>query len=246
MEAKISSISETGMRGREKKREAEEVRASKWRRGWAPGIREKPRSVTRDLGEWERMGRGRGVEDRGEANDGRGVGQRVLNTPRPLRNVRLLIHHHPRSCPAHPSPRNARQQNVPNTNGAAPFGSSISDGSGSSSSGPVPNLPFNLDPFTAKQMAALQATSLAKAANRSAPGGTSASYFGGMSMNPNTAQLQQPLLPQHHHPLLPPTEPAPTSAAAPFLHPHDHQAPGPSMNVRPSSSHNVPPAHTFH
>ncbi|KAH8100630.1 hypothetical protein BXZ70DRAFT_938118 [Cristinia sonorae] len=40
-----------------------------------------------------------------------------------------------------------------------------------------------MDPFAAKQMAALQATSLAKAANRSAPGGTSASYFGGMSSN---------------------------------------------------------------
>ena len=43
-------------------------------------------------------------------------------------------------------------------------------------------LPFALDPNTAKQMAALQATSLAKVANRSAPGGvTSASYFGGLS-----------------------------------------------------------------
>lgn len=44
-------------------------------------------------------------------------------------------------------------------------------------------LPFNLDPSTAKQMAALQATSLAKAANRSVPGGTSAPYFGGLSSN---------------------------------------------------------------
>ena len=44
-------------------------------------------------------------------------------------------------------------------------------------------MPFNLDPYTAKQMALLQATSLAKAGNRSAPGGTSASYFGGMSLN---------------------------------------------------------------
>lgn len=44
-------------------------------------------------------------------------------------------------------------------------------------------MPFNLDPYAAKQMALLQATSLAKAGNRSAPGGTSASYFGGMSLN---------------------------------------------------------------
>ncbi|KAL4243558.1 hypothetical protein ABKN59_001121 [Abortiporus biennis] len=48
---------------------------------------------------------------------------------------------------------------------------------------PDPSMPFNLDPYTAKQMALLQATSLAKAGNRSAPGGTSASYFGGMSLN---------------------------------------------------------------
>ncbi|KAI0704912.1 hypothetical protein BC835DRAFT_1315745 [Cytidiella melzeri] len=55
------------------------------------------------------------------------------------------------------------------------------------------SLPFNnLDPFTAKQMAALQATSIAKAGNRSAPGGvTSASYFGGLS----THQM----LPSHGH-----------------------------------------------
>lgn len=48
---------------------------------------------------------------------------------------------------------------------------------------PDGSLPFNnLDPLTAKQMAALQATSIAKAGNRSAPGGvTSASYFGGLS-----------------------------------------------------------------
>ena len=46
------------------------------------------------------------------------------------------------------------------------------------------SMPFSgMDPYAAKQMAALQATSLAKAANRSAPGGTSASYFGGMSIN---------------------------------------------------------------
>lgn len=37
-----------------------------------------------------------------------------------------------------------------------------------------------LDGFAAKQMAALQATSLAKAGNRSAPGGTSVPYFGGL------------------------------------------------------------------
>ncbi|KAI0335418.1 hypothetical protein GY45DRAFT_1431031 [Cubamyces sp. BRFM 1775] len=140
------------------------------------------------------------------------------------------------------------QQNVPNTNGGgapATFGSSISDGSvnGSASGGPVPNLPFNLDPFTAKQMAALQATSLAKAANRSAPGGTSASYFGGMSMNPNTAQLQQqpllhlpvPLAQHHHlHDSLSAGPPAPSPASAPtstpFLHPQDHQAPVPLSN----------------
>ncbi|CAL1696053.1 unnamed protein product [Somion occarium] len=46
-----------------------------------------------------------------------------------------------------------------------------------------PSMPFSLDPYTAKQMAALQATSLAKVGNRSAPGGTSAGYFGGMSIN---------------------------------------------------------------
>ena len=49
----------------------------------------------------------------------------------------------------------------------------------------TPDGPFNfdnLDPNAAKQMAALQATSLAKAGNRYAPGGvTSASYFGGLS-----------------------------------------------------------------
>ncbi|GJE86009.1 ARID/BRIGHT DNA binding domain-containing protein [Phanerochaete sordida] len=41
----------------------------------------------------------------------------------------------------------------------------------------------NLDPYTAKQMAALQATSLAKAGNRYAPGGgtSASSYFGGLS-----------------------------------------------------------------
>lgn len=37
-----------------------------------------------------------------------------------------------------------------------------------------------LEGFAAKQMAALQATSLAKAGNRSAPGGTSVPYFGGL------------------------------------------------------------------
>lgn len=48
-------------------------------------------------------------------------------------------------------------------------------------------MPFpGMDSYAAKQMAALQATSLAKAANRSAPGGTSASYFGGMSINSPT------------------------------------------------------------
>ena len=69
----------------------------------------------------------------------------------------------------------------------------------------------NLDPYAAKQMAALQATSLAKAGNRYAPGGvTSASYFGGLSnhqlsrpdassateLNNFSPSLQQPTLPQ--------------------------------------------------
>ncbi|KAJ3529358.1 hypothetical protein NM688_g7866 [Phlebia brevispora] len=57
------------------------------------------------------------------------------------------------------------------------------------SSDAASSLPFTLDSNTAKQMAALQATSLAKVANRSAPGGvTSASYFGGLSAH----QLSRP------------------------------------------------------
>ena len=58
-------------------------------------------------------------------------------------------------------------------------------GAGASSAGAGfdTSLSFGLDPYTAKQMAALQATSLAKAGNRSAPGGTSVPNFGGMSMN---------------------------------------------------------------
>ncbi|GBE78317.1 hypothetical protein SCP_0112020 [Sparassis crispa] len=53
---------------------------------------------------------------------------------------------------------------------------------------------FGLDQYTAKQMAALQATSLAKAGNRSAPGGTSVPYFGGMqsSAHPRPDAPQDP------------------------------------------------------
>nr|VWO96783.1 ARID domain-containing protein [Ganoderma boninense] len=72
-------------------------------------------------------------------------------------------------------------------------------------------LPFHLDPSTAKQMAALQATSLAKAANRSAPGGTSAAYFGGMSTN----QSNSLSAPHDSHPFAPLP---------------DLQAPNPHMN----------------
>ncbi|KAI0961434.1 hypothetical protein AcV7_000535 [Taiwanofungus camphoratus] len=71
----------------------------------------------------------------------------------------------------------------------SPASLSVSDGS----------LPFNLDPYTAKQMAALQATSLAKAGNRSAPGGTSVPYFGGMSMNQPHPGLSRPDAPQELH-----------------------------------------------
>lgn len=108
-----------------------------------------------------------------------------------------------------------RQQNVPNLvpSLSQPF-APHANGSGMSDAG-ASALPFNLDPFTAKQMAALQATSLAKAANRSAPGGTSAAYFGGMSTN----QSNSLSAPHDSHPF------APLS---------DLQAPNPPMNVRPS------------
>ncbi|KAI0757114.1 hypothetical protein C8Q80DRAFT_1265086 [Daedaleopsis nitida] len=71
----------------------------------------------------------------------------------------------------------------------------------------------HLDPFT-KQMAALQATSLAKAGNRSAPGGTSAGYFGGMASSETAAHSRPD--DSHAFPPLP-----------------DLQAPNPHMNVRP-------------
>lgn len=79
---------------------------------------------------------------------------------------------------------------------------------------------FNLDPFTAKQMAALQATSLAKAGNRSVPGATSgatsAPYFGGMSTNQTQLHSRPDSQDSHAFPPLP-----------------DLQAPIPPMNVRP-------------
>lgn len=62
-------------------------------------------------------------------------------------------------------------------------------------------LPFNnLDPFAAKQMAALQATSIAKAGNRSAPGGvTSASYFGGLSTHQSSRPEATPIVEANGH-----------------------------------------------
>ena len=87
-------------------------------------------------------------------------------------------------------------------------------GTGGDGGGGGGGLGFALDPFTAKQMAALQATSLAKAGNRSAPGGTSAPYLGGMSTNQSLAHSR----PDEGH------------AFSPLL---DLQAPNLPMNVRP-------------
>lgn len=70
----------------------------------------------------------------------------------------------------------------------------------SSSSSSSSSLSFGLDPYTAKQMAALQATSLAKAANRSAPGGTSGPNFGGLSMNQLNSFSRSDTQDSTHHP----------------------------------------------
>ncbi|OSD03539.1 hypothetical protein PYCCODRAFT_1476932 [Trametes coccinea BRFM310] len=154
------------------------------------------------------------------------------------------------------------QHNVPNT-GPAPFGQpppSISSdpsagngfpagaGHGPSNPMPNPNLPFNvanLDPFTAKQMAALQATSLAKAANRSAPGGTSASYFGGLSSASHLHVPSNPALPFAAPRLSDPAVP-PHDGVPPF-HPLPHspdvsQAPVPHQPMNPSQPQNNPAA----
>ncbi|KAH9937577.1 uncharacterized protein B0H18DRAFT_1113394 [Fomitopsis serialis] len=73
-----------------------------------------------------------------------------------------------------------------------------------------------LDAFTAKQMAALQATSLAKAGNRSAPGGTSVPYFGGL-LTPQSQTSGPPALP-------PPDAAPPQLAAPPMAHPNPNAA----------------------
>jgi hypothetical protein len=81
---------------------------------------------------------------------------------------------------------------LPSSSQHAPFSPSSSNQPGAGDG----SLPFsNLDPFAAKQMAALQATSIAKAGNRSAPGGvTSASYFGGLSTHQMPRSASNPSL----------------------------------------------------